>query len=334
MTVTRLPTRTPGAPLTALLVAGGVSGVLIGCAMAAATSTPGLVEPSAAVVVGLPLARMAITIAALVTLGLALLPFLSAGHASGRRFAVLSSAVWAFAALTCLVLEVATVHVGHPIDLALVVGYVGDFRTGTALAVVAGGAVVNLVVAAVGYRLPGRVPPAVPVVAAAVTLLPLPPSGHSFEASGAVLAIGVVCLELHVLAATAWTGGLFAVVVLLGRRRDLLADALPRFSRLATVCVFLTAVTGMASAGLHLVVTPGVTWYEALVTTQYGLVLLCKVTCLVAVGLLGAHIRFRLLPAIRERRRTTLIAWVALELSVMGLAFGFAAILARSPVLG
>jgi putative copper resistance protein D len=229
----------------------------------------------------------------LITLGLALLPFLATDLAAGKRLAVLSSAVWSLAALTC-----------------------------------------NLVIAAVGIRRPRLVPPVVPVVAAVLTLLPLPPSGHSFEAPPAVLALGVLCLELHVLAATAWTGGLFAVVVLLGKRRDLLADALPRFSRLATVCVFLTAATGLASAWLHLYVTPGVTWYSALFTTQYGLVLVCKAICLVAVGLLGAHIRFRLLPAIRGRRRTALIGWVALELSVMGLAFGFAAILARSPVTG
>jgi putative copper resistance protein D len=343
MTVTRIGTRAPATPLVALVTAGGVTGVLIGCAMTAAAATPGLVEPATAVVVGLPLARMVITLAGLTTFGLALLPFLIGnGHGrdaedvvtAGKRAAVLTSATWSLAALACLVLEVATIHVGHPIDADLVLGYIGMFRTGTALALVAAGAAVNLVIAAIGIRRPRSMPPVAPVVAAVLTLLPLPPSGHSIEAPQAVLIVGVLFLESHVLAATAWTGGLLAVVVLLGRRRDLLADALPRFSRLATVCVFLTAITGTVSAWLHLFVTPGVIWYSALFTTEYGLVLVCKVVCLVAIGLFGAHIRFRLLPAIRERHRTALVGWVALELSVMGLAFGFAAVLTQSPVIG
>ena len=39
------------------------------------------------------------------------------------------------------------------------------------------------------------------------------------------------------------------------------------------------------------------------------------------------------MPAIVRHQRTALVGWAALELTVMGLAFGFAVVLSRAPVV-
>jgi putative copper resistance protein D len=49
--------------------------------------------------------------------------------------------------------------------------------------------------------------------------------------------------------------------------------------------------------------------------------------------LLGAHVRFRLLPAIRQRKATAVAGWAAAEVAVMGVAFGLAAVLVQAPVV-
>ena len=53
-----------------------------------------------------------------------------------------------------------------------------------------------------------------------------------------------------------------------------------------------------------------------------------------AAGLLGGRVRFTLLPRIRQRQRTAVVAWTTMELGVLGLAFGLAVVLIRSPVVG
>jgi putative copper resistance protein D len=58
-----------------------------------------------------------------------------------------------------------------------------------------------------------------------------------------------------------------------------------------------------------------------------------KLLCTAAIAVLGAHVRWRLLPQIVRHNRTALAAWATLELTVMGLAFGFAVVLTRAPVV-
>ena len=117
------------------------------------------------------------------------------------------------------------------------------------------------------------------------------------------------------------------------RDREILATALPQYSKIATVCVLVVPVTGLVNGLVELYDTPGVVWYLALFTTGYGQIMLLKGVCLVIAALLGAHIRFRLLPAIRRRARTAVLRWASLELTVMAVAFGLAAVLVRAPVI-
>jgi putative copper resistance protein D len=89
----------------------------------------------------------------------------------------------------------------------------------------------------------------------------------------------------------------------------------------------------MFNGWLELYQTPGVHWYLALFTSGYGQILLLKGGCLTAAALLGAHTRFKLLPKIVAKKTTAVITWATVELAVMGLAFGLAAVLVRAPVI-
>jgi putative copper resistance protein D len=139
-------------------------------------------------------------------------------------------------------------------------------------------------------------------------------------------------MELHVMAAVLWTGGLGAVAVLLVTNRTLLAHALPRFSRLAAICLVVSVVTGLFNGFAELLLKPNGDLWRDLFTTDYGILVVLKITCVTLLALLGANIRWRLLPGILRHQRTTLAGWAALELSIMGLAFGFAVVLTRAPV--
>jgi putative copper resistance protein D len=50
------------------------------------------------------------------------------------------------------------------------------------------------------------------------------------------------------------------------------------------------------------------------------------------LALLGANIRWRLLPAIAKHQATAVFGWAAAELTIMGVAFGLAVVLASAPV--
>ena len=58
--------------------------------------------------------------------------------------------------------------------------------------------------------------------------------------------------------AAAWAGGLVATVVFVARDRELLAVVLPRFSRMATVCLLLVGLSGLMTGLGTMALTPGV----------------------------------------------------------------------------
>jgi putative copper resistance protein D len=161
-------------------------------------------------------------------------------------------------------------------------------------------------------------------------LLPLPVTGHATNWRWQDYAM--ISMELHVLGAAVWTGGLGAVVVALTANRTLLAHTLPRFSRLATACLCVVAATGLFNAAVELGSVPGRGLFEVLFGSGYGTLVILKLACFGALAALGANIRWRLLPGIVRHQRTALIGWAALEIAVMCAAFGFAVVLTRTPV--
>jgi len=343
-TPTTTAARTPGRrhALPLVLACGAVLGVTVGLAFTVTAAVPGIVAPGTAVVVGLPAARALLDLAALTTVGMSFLPRLLGGTRDrrsaasldvARRIAAASSAVWLLATLASLVLETADFTPGRPVTTAEVVRYVEQVPSGQAHVVVACCALLYLVIAVLAVRLGEAIPVELRITVAMFALLPLPVTGHAGDSGSRWRDVTLLSMELHVLSAVCWTGGLLAVMTLLATRRDLLADALPRFSRLATYCVFAVGATGAVNAWFQLYDTPGIHWYVALFTTGYGWIVIGKVVCVGGAAALGGYIRFKLLPGIVARRRTAVLVWATLEIAILGIAFGLAAVLVRAPVV-
>jgi copper resistance protein D len=332
----------PRFPLLVVLVGCAFAGVLIAFVLTGTAVVPGIVAPSTAVALGLPLSRMLIDMAAVVTVGMSLLPKLAVSDrprrlspalASARLIAVAGSAVWLVAALASLLLEDMDTNAGEPFTMSSLGDYVKQIGEGQALIVVAVCALIYLAIGLFALRNGEEVPVELRITVAVFTLLPLSITGHAAFGAQSLRDLGLISIELHVVSAVVWTGGLLAVVMLLALDRQLLGDALPRFSRLATVCVFGTGLTGLFNGWYELYSTPGVHWYVALFTTGYGWILIGKMSCVLAAGLLGGYTRVRLLPRIVERKATAVLTWATMEIGVLGLAFGLAAVLIRAPVV-
>ncbi|MET0234881.1 MAG: CopD family protein [Kibdelosporangium sp.] len=325
--------------LVTVLVTAALAGVLIGLAITATGALPGLAEPDATVRFGIPVVRVLLDLAAVVTVGLSLLPLLIGSErpklaeavlAGTRRVAVASALTWGMAALVALVLQTAELRLSESVTVGAVWEYVRTIGGGKALVAVFLFAMLCAGLAAWAVRKGESVPAELRAAAALFTVLPLPVTGHATNWTWHD--ITMVSMELHVMAAVTWTGGLGAIAVLLATNRTLLAHALPRFSKLAVICLVVSASTGLFNGFAELMLTPGSSLWRDLVGTNYGILVLLKIICVGLLAVLGANIRWRLLPGILRHQRTSLVGWAALELAIMGLAFGFAVILTRAPV--
>ncbi|MFG1685739.1 cytochrome c oxidase assembly protein [Nonomuraea sp. NPDC049269] len=166
------------------------------------------------------------------------------------------------------------------------------------------------------------------LVTAGFGLLPPVYVGHAASAGDHDIAVSA--LMTHLLAAAVWVGGLAAVLVHF-RNSDRLASVVARFSTLALCCFVAVTVSGVAGAWVRMDSVPQL-W-----TTRYGLLVLGKVTALVALGVFGMIHRRRTIAAIAERTtRGTFTRLAAGELMVMAAATGLAAGLSRSapPAIG
>jgi putative copper resistance protein D len=326
------------------LLLAAVAGALIGTSLTGEAVAPGVVEPGAMVRYGLPVVRVLLDISSLVTVGLSVLPMLLGFDRPkqtepvldvARRAAVISSAAWAVTALLSLVFAAADLRPGAFPTLGTIVEYVTNIGAGQALVISAAIALVYLFFAVLALRHGEKVPAELRIVLAVFGLLPIPVTGHAsnFGLAWGGHGLTMVSMELHVMGAAGWTGGLLAVGVLVLANRSLLARALPKFSKLATVCLIAVGVTGLINAVITLVETPGVTLWTGLFVTHYGWIVLGKLLCFAALGLLGANIRFRLMPQVEQHQRLPALAgWFTFEIAVMGLAYGLAVVLTRAPV--
>lgn len=321
-------------------VTAALAGVLIGVALTTTAPVPGVTDVSEVVSVAIPVVRVLLDLAAVATVGLGLLSVL-VGYdrpkltepilALARPAAVASALVWAVAALVTLVLQTAEFRPkASTIGFGDIWDYVGEIGAGKALLVVAVLAFAHAGFGVLALRHGEKVPAEVRVGLGLFALLPLPVTGHASNWN--FHDYTMISMELHVMSAVAWTGGLGAMAVLLIGNRTLLAHALPRFSKLATLCLALSVVTGLFNAAVEILVNPTIGFWAALFTTAYGQLVLLKVLCAVGIGILGANLRWRLMPRIVRHERTALAAWASLELTVMGLAFGLAVVLTRAPV--
>jgi putative copper resistance protein D len=323
------------------VVTAGLLGALVGVALMSTTPVPGVVEPSAVVSAGIPVVRVLLDLAAVTTIGLALLSVLVGYDRPkltepvmrlARPAGVAAALVWATTAVVALILQTAEYKPGSTTLSAADIGsYIADVGAGKALVIVAVLALVHAGIGALALRFGEKVPAEVRVGLGLFALLPLPVTGHASNWN--YHDYTMISMELHVMSAVAWTGGLGAMTVLLIANRTLLAHALPRFSKLATLCLVLSAATGLFNGLVEISLNPTIGFWAAIFTTPYGQLFVLKFVCTGIIALLGAYTRFRLMPQIIRHNRTALAAWATLELTVMGLAFGFAVVLTRAPVV-
>lgn len=330
-----------GIPVIAA-VGAALAGVAAGVSLLSLAMPEGVADSGALVGAAVPAVRVLTDLAAVGTVGLSLLPILIGPDAgqrragpvlrTARRAAVGTALVWATSAIVAVLLQTAEHHaITGAITIDDVRIYAEQIPAGKAMLIMAGFALVHAALGVLAIRKGDRVPPELRAGVALFGILPLPVVGHA--ATWLEHEYSMISMELHVLSAAAWAGGLAALVVLLAGQRALLATALPRFSLLATVCIAVSAVTGLLNGIVEIQSHPGVSLLAGLFTTPYGLLVCAKVSCIAVIGALGARMRWWILPAVEAQRPTAFARWAALELAVMGVAFGFGVVLTRSPVV-
>lgn len=154
-------------------------------------------------------------------------------------------------------------------------------------------------------------------------LIPVAVTGHS--ASGGSHDLATNSLLYHLIAASLWVGGLFALLAHGWRRGDHLTLAATRFSKLALVCWIVMAVSGIVNAlvRIHL---------GDLLTTDYGLLVLAKVVALLVLGVFGQQQRTRGVRSLVDGKGgAQLLRLAAVELLIMFVTIGIATALARTP---
>lgn len=153
-------------------------------------------------------------------------------------------------------------------------------------------------------------------------LFPVGATGHS--SSGGSHDLATNSLLIHLVAAALWVGGLIALIALGRRRGPDLPLAARRFSRIALACWIAMAVSGVINALVR--VSPA-----DLISTQYGLLILAKITALAMLGVLGQQQRSRSLRALTERgSKGTFLQLAGVETLIMFMTLGIAGALSAT----
>ncbi len=326
------------------LVAGAFGVCAVVAAVAASSLTaqqavPGIPMPGPVVSVGLPIVRALLDVAAVALVGLSLLPKLLGFRNPERSepvllkvrpLAVMAAWGWAICALVTIVFQTAELNPGAVPTFGMIADYVQSVGTGQGLLFSAACALAAAGIGLMAVRFGEKVPAELRVIVALFGLLPIPVTGHAVNSVWHDPIM--ISMEIHVMGAAAWTGGLAATVVFLAPHRDLLAAVLPKFSRMATVCLLLVALSGLVTGLGTMALTPGVVLPEAIVTSHYGLLVVTKTALVALLVPLAANIRFRLMPAVRQGRATALVGWAAAEVGIMGLAYGVAVAITRASI--
>ena len=327
----------PVAPLIGgcLLLAGVVAIVLLRASGAVSTEVvPGLGDPGPITRWGLPLATVAVRLAAVATVGLLVgAAFLTPGLVTGDRRtdgrtvgpagyhwlrgATWAALVWAGATVAQLVLTLSDVLGVPPGEAAGQVLYWGwSLEPTRAQLIVLAGALVIAVASRLVLTVTGAAWLAVLAVA---TTLPPAYTGHAASAGNHHVAVETMLL--HIPAAAIWGGGLFALV--LARRLPDAAQVAGRYSRAALWCFVIVGASGVINAF-------GQIDLDDLVTSAYGWLVLGKIAALMALGGFGVWHRRETLPALAAGRQGAFRRFAAVELLVLAATFGLAVALARS----
>jgi len=148
--------------------------------------------------------------------------------------------------------------------------------------------------AAAAVSLPGRSRRAGLVGLGLAGLGAFAPGWWGHAGTAALPALSLASNWLHVLAVTAWVGGLLGLGTVAARRGQDLAVPASRFSSIATWSLGAVLLTGVVNA------TTRVSQPEQLLETSYGRMVLAKLALFAAIAGLGYLTRTRLLPVLRR----------------------------------
>ncbi|WP_345604843.1 CopD family protein [Pseudonocardia adelaidensis] len=318
---------------------GGWAGAAAGATAAGvllAAAADGLLPGATAI--GVTVSRTAMDVAGVAVVGLALLEVLlppgdrRAAPVLARtgRAALAAAGAWLVAVLFAIVFGAAAafarpVTAVAPDELATWATRLG---AGQGMLLVACATTVVVGCAVVRVRRPALVPARVVLAAALFAVITPAVTGHAGAAHTYQL-VAVVGVGIHVAAAAAWVGGLGTILVLVAPRRGLLVAVLPRFSRLAAVCIAAVATTGVLTAAVRLPPALAHVRWEAAVqlylATGTGQLLVAKTAALGVIGWLGWLTRRRLAAS-----RMPLLLWAGHEVTLMAVAVGLAAALTQT----
>ncbi len=333
------PTRRVGesvAPIfvTLGLIAGVVAAIVVGLSASEALVRLGIPDPGPLTTYGLPAVKAAGEVAAVIAIGsLLLAAFLVPPQRSGVldvdgyravRTASNAAIVWAACALVLVPLSVSDTS-GQSLGEALKpetlwraipqVELAGAWRTTAILAIVL--AICSRMLLRWSWT---------PVVLAlsVITLIPLAMTGHSSAGGNHDLATN--SLLWHLVAASLWAGGLFALLAHArrgGAHTDLAAR---RFSTVATVAFVVMAFSGVVNGAVRLP-------FDELFSSTYGWLLVAKTVALVILGGFGFLQRRRSLPALAAdpTSRGALVRFAGGEAIVFAATIGLAVGLGRTP---
>jgi copper resistance protein D len=313
-----------GSSVAGVLLAAGADGALPGTTAIAVT-----------------VSRTAMDVAGVVIVGLGLLEVLlppgdrraAPVLAQTRGAALVAAGTWLVAVLLAIVFGAAAafarpVTAVEPDEL---VTWATRLGAGQGMLLVACATALVVGCAVVRVRRPALVPPRVLLALALFAMITPAVTGHS-GAVHAYQVVAVVGVGIHVAAAAAWVGGLGAILVLVApvvSRRGLLVAVLPRFSRLAAVCITAVAATGLLTAAVRLPPALAHVRWEAAVqlylATGTGQLLVAKTAALCVIGWLGWLTRRRMAAS-----RMPLLIWAGYEVTLMAVALGLAAALTQT----
>jgi putative copper resistance protein D len=315
----------------ALLVAVAFLACVVALQFGGAAEGALISDPGPVVLYGLPVAKLMVNLGVAGTIGSLAMAVFALG-AQRREYevtldvAAASSGVWTVASAATAFFVFLTVY-QQPITLDERFGQVlSTFLTQTEL---------------------GKAWFATTLIAAALTVLSFAVRNHTvvaFMLAGAVVGVVPMAIQghaggtadhdaatsailLHLVFAALWLGGLLTVAIL-SRTLDTarLTDVVTRYSSIALLSFVVVAASGYVSAEIR------VGTFENLLS-PYGILVLVKVTALVALGLFGAVYRRFMIARMQRPGHTpqpTLWWLVTAELGFMGLASGVAAALART----
>lgn len=304
--------------------------VVVGLAYGGGAAEVQLADPGPVVRWGLPIATVVVNLAAATMVGSLVLalfalpsgerPFeiaLDTASIGAAAFTV-AAAVTGFLTFLNVIPASPTLDAvfGQQLGRFLVENAVGQAWLITTIA----GAVLTVLTFAVRSWIPTMIV----AILAVAALIPMGTQGHAGDEASHDAA--VTSLVLHIIAAAVWLGGLILIVIVRpALSREQVRTTLLRYSSIALVAFIVVAVSGTVRASIGLLGLQNL-------GSAYGMLVLVKVVALIAMGVLGAWYRRRLIARMADEAGSRRF-WsvIALELVFMGIASGVAAALARTP---